>query len=277
MKYLFLLSIISRSSTESIKFFTVTDNDRMTEHSYLTFNEFKNGQIKVLYNITVKPNELSSLKYIDGSLYSIDDKTGLLYRIRHGTISTYDTVHNFSKAEAASVKGDHLYIYNYTKFKKGETKRKHLRYNLIKYNYKKKLIDDVKDLTPTIHKYMNTQNFLSVDINALDYHNGFLYIAPRYYRTCKEKKKYNRGHILTFADGRFRKIHLSRKLPKRYGFTDIEIYNNKIYCLVATEQKTNNGKVLSSIFFIMSLKGELLTDFIMYDRFNKHEGITIKP
>lgn len=277
MKYLFLLSIISRSLAESIKFFTVTDNDRMTEYSYLTFNEFKNGQIKVLYNITVKPNELSSLKYTDGSLYTIDDKTGLLYKIRHGTISTYDTVHNFSKAEAASVKGDHLYIYNYTKFRKGQTKRKDLRYNLIKYNYKKKLIDDVKDLTPTIQKYLKNQNFLSVDINAVDYHNGILYIAPRYFRTCKEKKKYNRGYILTFADGRFRKINLSRKLPKKYGFTDIEIYKERIYCLIAREQKTKSGKEFSTIFFIMSLKGEVLTDFIMYDRFNKYEGITIKP
>ena len=277
MKYLFLLSIISRSLAESIKFFTVTDNDRMTEYSYLTFNEFKNGQIKVLYNITVKPNELSSLKYIDGSLYTIDDKTGLLYKIRHGTISTYDTVHNFSKAEAASVKGDHLYIYNYTKFRKGQTKRKDLRYNLIKYNYKKKLIDDVKDITPTIQKYLKNQNFLSVDINSVDYHNGILYIAPRYFRTCKEKKKYNRGYILTFADGRFRKINLSRKLPKKYGFTDVEIYKERIYCLIAREQKTKSGKEFSTIFFIMSLKGEVLTDFIMYDRFNKYEGITIKP
>jgi len=277
MKYLFLLSIISRSLAESIKFFTVTDNDRMTEYSYLTFNEFKNGQIKVLYNITVKPNELSSLKYIDGSLYSIDDKTGLLYRIRHGTISTDDTVHNFSKAEAASVKGDHLYIYNYTKFKKGETKRKHLRYNLIKYNYKKKTIDEVNNLTPKINKYLKRQNMLTVIINAMDYHQNKLYIAPKYFRNYKEKKKHNRNHIITVAHGRLDKIHLSKKLPKKYDFTDLEIYENRIYCLAAKETTSEAGKEFSTIFFIMSLKGEVLTDFIMYDRFNKHEGITINP
>jgi predicted MPP superfamily phosphohydrolase len=61
-----------------IKFYTITDNDRQTEYSYLTYNELIDGrEIKILKNVSVKPNELSSLKYIDDELFTTDDNTGV--------------------------------------------------------------------------------------------------------------------------------------------------------------------------------------------------------
>jgi hypothetical protein len=92
-----------------LHFYAITDNDRQTPYSYLTFNEFiGNNEIKVLKNVSLKPNELSSLKYRDKSLFSTDDKTGLLYKITDFKIEVYDKVNNFSKSETAFFINNHF-------------------------------------------------------------------------------------------------------------------------------------------------------------------------
>ena len=131
---------IKKTVAKSVRFYAITDNDGETEKSYPTYNKFVNDEIKVLKNISIQPNELSSLKYIDDALFTTDDDTGLLYKIKDDEIKTYDKFNNFYKSETAYMKGKHLYIYNYTKFKKGETRPRDLRYNLVKYNMKRKYI-----------------------------------------------------------------------------------------------------------------------------------------
>ena len=47
---------------------------------------------------------------------------------------------------------------------------------------------------------------------------------------------------------------------------------------VASREKKleEGGKYLSSIIFITDMHGNMLTDFITYDSYNKYEGITVK-
>ena len=188
---LLILSTIVKTLAKSVRFYTIMDNDGETENSYLTYNKFVNDEIKVLRNISIQPNELSSLKYIDDALFTTDDKTGLLYKIKDDEIKKFDNFNNFYKSETAYMKGKHLYIYNYTKFKKGETKPKDLRYNLVKYNIKRKEIVRVYDLTYTLNQYLMSNEYIAIDINAMDYDEdtNSLYFAPRYYRNRKGKKK----------------------------------------------------------------------------------------
>ena len=237
-----------------------------------------NDEIKVLKNISIQPNELSSLKYIDDALFTTDDKTGLLYKIKDDEIKTFDKFNNFYKSETAYMKGKHLYIYNYTKFKKGETRPRDLRYNLVKYNMKRKEIIHVYDLTYIVNQYLRSNDYIAIDINAMDYDEdtNSLYFVPRYYRSRKEKKKY-KNDILILSDGSINKIKISEKLPKEYGVTDMDIFDDKIYFVASREKKLEEGgKDLSSIIFITDMDGNMLTDFINYDSYNKYEGITVK-
>jgi hypothetical protein len=278
MLYILLLCFISNVLSKSTKFYTITDNDGEVEFSYLTTNRFKNNKIKVLENISVSPNELSSLKYIDKSLFTTDDDTGLLYKIKHGKIIIYDEENNFYKSETAYRKGKHLYIFNYTKFKKGETRPRDLKYNLVKYHLKRKEIIRVFDLTYMLNQYLKSRGYLAIDINAMDYDEktNSLYIVPRYYRNFKEKKKF-KNDIIIISDGRLDTIKISEKLPKKYGVTDMDIYNDEIYFVAAKEVKLDGGgKDFSSIFFITDMNGSMKTDFIPYDDYNKYEGITVK-
>ena len=176
------------------------------------------------------------------------------------------------------MKGKHLYIYNYTKFKKGETKPRDLRYNLVKYNMKRKEIIRVYDLTYTLNQYLMSNDYIAIDINAMDYDEdtNSLYFAPRYYRNRKGKKTY-KNDILILSDGNINKIKISEQLPKKYGVADMDIYDNKIYFVASREKKLKEGgKDLSSIIFITDMDGNLITYFINYDNYNKYEGITIK-
>ena len=66
-----------------------------------------NDEIKVLKNISIQPNELSSLKYIGDASFTTDDKTGLLYKIKDDEIKTFDKLNNFYKSETAYIKGKH--------------------------------------------------------------------------------------------------------------------------------------------------------------------------
>ena len=57
----------------------------------------------------------------------------------------------------------------------------------------------------------------------------------------------------------------------------MDIYDSKIYFVAAREKKLEEGgKDLSSIIFITDMDGNMLTDFINYDSYNKYEGITVK-
>ena len=79
------------------------------------------------------------------------------------------------------------------------------------------------------------------------------------------------------SDGNINKIRISEQLPKKYGVTDMDIYDSKIYFVAAREKKLEEGgKDLSSIIFITDMDGNMLTDFINYDSYNKYEGITVK-
>ena len=57
----------------------------------------------------------------------------------------------------------------------------------------------------------------------------------------------------------------------------MDICDNKIYFVASREKKLKEGdKDLSSIIFITDMDGNMLTDFINYDNYNKYEGITVK-
>jgi hypothetical protein len=279
MYFILFLTYAVQVVSKSIKFYTITDNDRQTEYSYLTYNELiDDREIKILKNVSVKPNELSSLKYIDDTLFTTDDKTGLLYQIKDYMIETYDKYNNFSKSETAYMKGKHLYIYNYTKFKRNVSKPRDLRYNLVKYNMKRKEISYVYDLTYLFNQYLKNQGYIYIDINAMDYDetSNNLYFAPRSYRNQKEKKIY-KNDILILSNGKINKIRISEKLPKKYGITDMDIYNDKIFFVASKEIKLNDGKKdLKSIIFVTNMKGKLKTKFIKYDNKYKYEGIAVK-
>ena len=99
---------IVKTVAKSVRFYAITDNDGETENSYLTYNKFVNDEIKVFKNMSIQPNELSSLKYIDDALFTTDDDTGLLYKIKDDEIKTFDKFNNFYKSETAYMKGKHL-------------------------------------------------------------------------------------------------------------------------------------------------------------------------
>ena len=101
-------------NSKSLYFYTISDNDGMTNSSYFTYNRYKNNKIKILRNISVYPNQLPSLRYINGKAYSTDDTTGYIYRIYKGKISLYDKYNNFKKSEAIFKSGQYLYIYIFT-------------------------------------------------------------------------------------------------------------------------------------------------------------------
>jgi hypothetical protein len=113
------------------------------------------------------------------------------------------------------MKRKHFYIYNYTKFKKGKTRPRDLRYNLVKYNMRTKEITHVFDLTYTLNQYLKSRGYIYIDINAMDYDETTksLYFAPRSYRNQQEKKTF-KNDILILSNGRINKIKISEKLPK---------------------------------------------------------------
>ena len=80
-----MLTQLFISYSKDVNFWAITDNDGMTNCSYLTYNslDLKTNKIKVLSNQTLYPNELSSLTYYEGKLFTIDDGTKLLYQIKN--------------------------------------------------------------------------------------------------------------------------------------------------------------------------------------------------
>ena len=57
----------------------------------------------------------------------------------------------------------------------------------------------------------------------------------------------------------------------------MDIFDDKIYFVASREKKLEEGgKDLSSIILITDMDGNMLTDFIDYDSYNKYEGITVK-
>jgi hypothetical protein len=94
-----------------------------------------------------------------------------------------------------------------------------------------------------------------------------LYFAPRSYRNQQEKKTF-KNDILILSNGRINKIKISEKLPNKYGITDMDIYDDRIYFVAAREKKLKGGKKdLSSIIFVTNMKGQLKTKFIKYDKY----------
>lgn len=272
--YLILFAHFVISYSEVVNFWMISDNDGITNCSYLTYNSlnFKTNEIKVLSNDTLYPNELSSLTYNDGKLYTIDDGTGFIYEITNKNALIYDINNIFIKGEAMCKLGNYLYIYNYTKYEKKLDNQ--VYHNLIKYNFKTKNITNTYNLTNLINKYLSKNNYKNIVINAMFLLKKNLYLVPRYYHEYDNKKIINRNHFLVVND-KINIILLSKKLPKEYAITDMEIDNDKIYFVASKEIKVKDSKTFGSIVFVTNLNGKLLTKFIKYDKYNKYEGITI--
>lgn len=252
-----------------IRFYTITDNDRMSNYSYFTYNKFKDGKVKVIKNISVLPNELSSARYIKGKVFSTDDHSGRIYRLKKGSIETYDKTTNFYKSEAIYKSGKYLYIYNYT-----ENKTIPRQYNIVKYDYKSKKVETVFNITNMINMFLQLNKYTTIDINAIDYYKGTYYVVPRFYKRGNQVIYNSDMYVITPTDQFI--YTFSEPLPKEYGVTDMEVYKKKIYFVASRERTTAISKEFKSIFFITNLKGKLQTDYIEYDEYNKYEGITIE-
>jgi len=270
MKHILLqLLLYPLINSKSIYFCTISDNDGMTNSSYFTYNRLKNNKIKILKNISVVPNQLSSLRYINGKAYTTDDTTGNIYKIYKGKISLYDKFNNFRKSEAIFKSGLYLYIYNYTKDKNISR-----IYNLVKYDYKKKQVASVFDISFFLNLYLTNNRYTRVDINAIDVHKNQYYIVPRFFLAGR---KIVNSNIILVCGFEETKIHeFSPPLPTDYGVTDMQIYKGKIYFVASSEKTTSIGKEFKSIIFITDLKGNLQTKYISYDDNSKYEGIAIE-
>ena len=228
-------------------FYTISDNDGMTNSSYFTYNRLKNNKIKILKNISVVPNQLSSLRYINGKAYTTDDTTGNIYKIYKGKISLYDKFNNFRKSEAIFKSGRYLYIYNYTKDKNIPR-----IYNLVKYDYKKKQVASVFDISFFLNLYLTNNRYTRVDINAIDVHKNQYYIVPRFFHAGR---KIVNSNIILVCGFEETKVHeFSPPLPTDYGVTDMQIYKGKIYFVASSEKTTSIGEEFKSIFLLQILK-----------------------
>ena len=115
MKHILLqLLLYPLINSKSTYFYTISDNDGMTNSSYFTYNRLKNNKIKILKNISVVPNQLSSLRYINGKAYTTDDTTGNIYKIYKGKISLYDKFNNFRKNPKRYSNLGNIYIFTIT-------------------------------------------------------------------------------------------------------------------------------------------------------------------
>ena len=264
-------------NNNTVNFYTVTDDDNRANFSFVNYNSFnfKTNELKILSNFSVFPCELSNLVYNNKKLYSVDDTTGFLYEInpKNKNIKKYDQYNNFHKGEAMTLVDNDLYIYNYTGYNK-KINKSEFRYNLVKYNFKNKKVDKVYNLTDWINLYLDKLNYKFVAINAIDINQDKLYLVPRYYHNFKNKIKYNNNHFYVISYDGIQKIKLSEKIPKKHSIVDMDIYDDKIYFIASLETKSNKFK---TIFFITDLQGNLLTEYIEYDKYNKYEGISVVP
>ena len=84
---------------------------------------------------------------------------------------------------------------------------------------KRKEIIHVYDLTYIVNQYLRSNDYIAIDINAMDYDEdtNSLYFVPRYYRSRKEKKKY-KNDILILSDGSINKIKISENTQRVWGY-----------------------------------------------------------
>ena len=56
----------------------------------------------------------------------------------------------------------------------------------------------------------------------------------------------------------------------------MDIYDDRIYFVAAKEVEPDNRENdTGSLIFVADLDGDMLTDFIPYDDYNKHAGLTV--